>query len=265
MQNSLVLLESERARFAARDILRDTLDDQMSLMASGRFDNFRGKVDEAFLSAFILDPLFTDLFSEAQEMATRCADTDLGFQQRLKGALFERMAYAFLSSKTDDKNIPLMGEGVFQIARAVNPKNRVDNFGLGQVAIPGVYIPDGYMVDAAGKEPRITSVIECKLASRHKEKVFEQKSRAVSELSKLGVIVSPDPHFIVVSPSFHFLASQVGIDMVYMPVEQDIFEKGFFDDFVYSQYKVGEGKTLASLRQERNNFPRQQEVFKEVL
>ena len=250
LYDPFLLAESEMVRMNAREVLRDVLDDQMSVMASGRFNKFRGQTDTDFLNVFSLDPLFLELYSEAQVMALRCEDSDIGFQKRLKGAIFEKIAYAFLSSLKIDSGIPLMGDGVIEISKVMNPKRGVEDFGLGQIGINGVYVPDGYVVNALSGEPSIVGVLECKLGYRQK-KAIEQESRAGHELKRMGSIVNPNPYFIVVSPDFGaYMEPPSGAAVINLPVKMDILEQEFFD-VVYYQQKGKGGKTLAEIREKR--------------
>ena len=250
LQDPFLLAESEMVRINTRDVLRDVLDDQMSLMASGRFNKFRGQADTDFLNVFSLDPLFLELYSEAQAMAFRCEDSDIGFQKRLKGAIFEKIAYAFLSSSDIDSGIPIMGDGVIKISKVMNPKREVEDFGFGQVGINGIYVPDGYVVNALGGEPKIVGVLECKLGYWQK-KAIEQESRAGHELRRMGSIVDPNPYFMIVSPDFgaHVEAPR-GAEMKNLPVKMDILEQEFFDMVYYQQRGKG-GITLAEIREKR--------------
>jgi hypothetical protein len=247
---SLLLLQSQESRSVAHEALRDAFDEQMSLLAAGRFDKFQGQTDADFLNAFFLDPLFIDLYAETKEMASHCQDSDIGFQRRIKGAMFEKMAYAYLSASQTGSDVPLMGKDVVEIARVINTNRRVNEFGLGQVGIAGVYVPDGFMVNVQGGEPIIVGVLECKVGSGL-ERVEKQKNAAQYELQKYGFLANPNPYFKIILPKFDIPVSvpdEAGV--IILPVEQHTFEHEFFN-LVYYKHRVGDGKTLYDLRQKR--------------
>jgi hypothetical protein len=242
------------------EVLQDALDEQMLLMASGRFDNFRGQKDEAFLKIFSQDPLFTDLLKEAQAMAPWCSDNDVNFQRRVNGAVFERIAYAFLSSVVGP-NVPIMGDSIVKISKALHPQSDVDDFGLGQIGIRGAYVPDGYILRALNRKPKIAGILECKFVKRQ-GKAAKQQRESVDELRRLGSIVDPDPYFVVVSPSFEEpVTPRIETDLIPVPIPFSLLKNSFFQD-VYYRYAFNGGRTLAQIRLERQNgFSRQRDAY----
>lgn len=236
-------------QIAAKDILQDALDTQVSLMASGRFDQFRGARNNRFFRAFLADPLFLQVYAKAQQEALAMTD-DWEFSLRLRGELFAQMMYAYLSSQTEE-DIPISPSDTFHITSALHPTAEVITDPFGNKGLKGKYVPDGYGVGANGK---IEKVFEYS-GGDIKPRALSQATGFAYHIMALGNLAQ-NPVFVEFTPRTTDLLAKAGR----MPFGRDFYDQ--FEPFVYFEYRQQEGMlTLSELRQQWHaSIPGQQKA-----
>ena len=241
----------------AEDITEGIIDEktanQKKLMDSGRFDRFKGKTERDFLEVFSGDPLFTQVYMQARKEALT-APNERVFGENFRGALFEKMSYAHLSS-LDNGSIPLMGDEVLDILMAMEKPVLLHDYGFGHVGIDGRYVPDGFFIKEVRGRNRVAGIIECSLGDWNiKERRKAQTYGSVQIAKRLGSLAA-NPDLIVVSPirdiprPLKINKDVINIELQTIPVSQAIFMEEFMP-FAYRDFRGPDGETIASLRQQ---------------
>ncbi len=232
-------------------ILRDSFDAQSSLMASGRFDAFKGKEDAAFLNAAWSDPSFLELYDRIQAKAVP-GMRDFGKQVR--GAVFERMSYLYLSSREDKRSVPVFGEDMLHIMQELHPDANVIDNGLLQ-GLEGVYVPDGLFLTEFDNKVRIDGIIECSLGWwGTKPKKSDQVYGMKMILKDLDPLVF-DPKVYIVSPRFVGLNDipqdhRIDLESIIVPFKQSTFVDGFIPSML-RDFRGANGLTINEQRHSR--------------
>ena len=250
-----------------QDILQDAVADQLALIASGRFNAFRGVSDDRFFETFMQDQLFMEVYALAQREIQRFTD-DWDFTRYLRGALFERMGFAYLSAHADG-SIPVSGRNAFDISHALEPDVPVQIHPFDHPTLIGRYIPDGLMVTNVDGYLVVNGIIEYSSGLKSHKKNNDSKSdndlvsqyhgyqKLVEKLGKLAY----NPSFVLVSPTFResnvlqYGGKQVLINEVSLPFSANRFTENF-EQFIYFKYREGDGSpTLADLRKQWHESP----------
>lgn len=232
-------------------ILRDSFDAQSSLMASGRFDAFKGKEDAAFLNAAWSDPSFLELYDRIQAKAVP-GMRDFGKQVR--GAVFEKMSYLYLSSREDERSVPVFGEDMLHIMKELHPDANVIDNGLLQ-GLEGVYVPDGLFLTEFDNKVRIDGIIECSLGWwGTKPKKSDQAYGMKMILKDLDPLVF-DPKGYIVSPRFVGLNDipqdhRIDLESIIVPFKQSTFVDGFIPSML-RDFRGANGLTINEQRHHR--------------
>lgn len=231
-------------------ILDQAATEQERLVASGRYDGYRGLLGGAFFRKFLQDPDFEGLYQEAQEVAANFED-DWILAKRFTGALFEKMASVYLGSLG---LVVLSGESVFNICKALNPDAKEFNDGFGQKGLEGVYIPDGLYVVRNQGVPVVEKVLEFSSANGKTRDRFQ--FLGFKNLRKQMGIMATDSLFVHVSPRFKNPVvysyegdSSYGKPIV-APFSSSEFNNGFEPKIYWNFRRPGE-RTLAEIRNEK--------------
>jgi len=233
---------------AAKKILIQATDRQITAVNSGRFQKYAESINShEYFETYLQDPHFLNIYQLAQQEAL-VIESDEQFIQYFKGAMFQDLTYLILSSL--DGKIILPEQDVFEIVKALNPGLPVARFPFDGRGIEHRYIPDGLVVNATGKQPKITNILEYSL-SQSKPRSGNQRHGFHCLSSALGDMAS-QPTFVNVCPvpDNNLIFEKPGVNKLLMP-----FRVGeFIDDFLYNQVYFGNidgEKTLADLRNER--------------
>ncbi len=249
MLGGTLILPERNWHQEVQGILHDSVAEQAALIASGRFDHFKRKEGEEFLAAYASDPLFVDLFVDALAEARAVTDED-DFRGHFKGAVFERMAYAYLSS-LDMPEVPVMGEAVLNVvAEVAGSREFIDN-GLGQVGIRGRFVPDGILVRETLDGYRIEKFIEVSLVPWVKRRKSSVKKEGFLILrGKMGDMAKDAP-LVSLSPKVEdgiYLDPDEDdfIQSVQLPIDRGHMLSRFIDE-VYERMKVVDGLSLEEI------------------
>lgn len=244
-ENGEKLLSLEQ--LVAQDILQDAVDNQLSLMASGRFDVFKGKSGGAFFATFMQDPLFTEVYQMAQAEALRFTD-DWDFTQRFRGAMFERMAYIYLSigagGKLGEGLVPISSSDTVDIMAVLYPDKEIIDHGFGQFGLAGKYVPDLLVARAKEGKPKIVKVVESSLSPR-KKRDFVQSGIGFDNLAEGLGGLAEELKFVRVSPIF----GKPVLESIVVPVNVNSFVE-VFEPNLYFKHRQSGGPTLAELRKQ---------------
>lgn len=234
-------------------ILDQAATKQERLVASGRYARYRGLSGQAFFRAFLNDSDFENLYQEAQEIAVNFED-DWIFARKFKGALFERIALAYLGSLG---LVVLSGESAFNVCKALNPDAKeFDNGFVGQKGLEGVYIPDGLHIARKGDVPVVEKVLESSSANGKVSDQF-QFSGFKSLRRQMGVMAA-ESKFVHVSPKFEnpIVYPYEGVKSfgkpTILPFTSDEF-RDRFEPAVYWNFRRPGERTLAEIREGFHN------------
>ena len=178
-------------------------------------------------------------------------------RERLRGALFASIAYAYLRNTETDR-VVISSEATFRVAQILNPQAQEIQNPYESKGLSDVYVPDGLLMEKVNGRKIVTGVFEWSL-SREYSKYVRQAEGFRRFKRDLGPTAASARFIIVVASSSIVLMPPVGpsemdknkdIDIVSLPFSLDDFND--YSDSVENLYRrSADHATLAELRQER--------------
>jgi hypothetical protein len=152
-----------------------------------------------------------------------------------------------------------MGTVAANVQSVLKPERGVNDFGLGQVGVPGQSLYDGFMiVSGPDHEPRVEGLIEATLITDWQRN--HRKQRQVRDVGNfcqdLGGLASENPYLVMITPkpddkhTRMETATWVDCQLVepaYVPVSSGLLMAEFMP-YVFKQHQDSRGKTLAQAR-----------------